>query len=274
LEELYGDNAETHAAELAHHIAEAEAITGPVKLANYSLLAGERALETYAWEEALAHFQRGLDARVGEPVDAQAAALWFGLGRSQAATLERTQLATAVESLKRAFNYYEEHMVIDRAVAVAEYRLSSTNAALFVGATQLIPRALNLVPPNSLQAGYLLSRYGMDLGRLQGNYEGAQEAFARALKIAERENDPLLEIRTRTGAAELDNWFCRFDDTLAKCLPSIELAKNVNDPIAEASAQEAAEPACTILGDPDEANSHSMAWLEIAKRIGHRDMLG
>ncbi|MCH6565281.1 MAG: hypothetical protein IH811_05340, partial [Proteobacteria bacterium] len=43
LEEIYGNNVEAHAAELAYHCAEAETILGPVKLVHYSLLAGEQA---------------------------------------------------------------------------------------------------------------------------------------------------------------------------------------------------------------------------------------
>ncbi|MEE9324565.1 MAG: protein kinase, partial [Dehalococcoidia bacterium] len=60
LEKLYGDQAEAHAAELAQHFAEAQEVLGTEKLLRYSLLAGERALTTYAYEEAVAHFQRGL----------------------------------------------------------------------------------------------------------------------------------------------------------------------------------------------------------------------
>ncbi len=63
LEELYGTDAESHAAELAHHFAEAQTLTGPDKLVRYSLLAGERALASNAWEDALTHFERGLVAR-------------------------------------------------------------------------------------------------------------------------------------------------------------------------------------------------------------------
>jgi predicted ATPase len=44
LEELYGSAAGAHAAELAHHFAQAESVLGPEKLARYSLLAGEQAL--------------------------------------------------------------------------------------------------------------------------------------------------------------------------------------------------------------------------------------
>ncbi len=42
LEEIYGDNAEAHAAQLAHHFDEAEAVSGPNQLVRYSLLARER----------------------------------------------------------------------------------------------------------------------------------------------------------------------------------------------------------------------------------------
>ena len=63
LEELYGDDAEAHAAELAHHFAEAEAVLGTEKLVRYSLLAGEGALAAYAFEEALAYFEQALAAK-------------------------------------------------------------------------------------------------------------------------------------------------------------------------------------------------------------------
>ena len=58
---------------------------GPEKLVHYSLLAGEKALAGYAYEDALAHFQRGLAAKEGQPVDEQTAALLYGLGRAEAA---------------------------------------------------------------------------------------------------------------------------------------------------------------------------------------------
>ncbi|MEE9234922.1 MAG: AAA family ATPase, partial [Candidatus Acidoferrales bacterium] len=63
LENLYGDDAESHAAELAYHFSRAEAVTGPDKLVRYSLLAGERGFASHAYEDALTHFERGLVAR-------------------------------------------------------------------------------------------------------------------------------------------------------------------------------------------------------------------
>ena len=132
LEELYGDNAEAHAAELAHHFSEAQTVTGTDKLVHYSTLAGERALSAYAWEEAQAHFERALIAKGflitgDEPaMDAEAASLLFGLGRAQVATFQGSQVQDAVATLKRAFDYYAEAGDVAHAVAVAEYPIPVT----------------------------------------------------------------------------------------------------------------------------------------------------
>ncbi|MCH7573305.1 MAG: hypothetical protein IH891_10355, partial [Planctomycetes bacterium] len=68
LEELYGEDADDHAVELAHYFAQAEAVTGTEKLVHYSLLAGDRALNIRAFEEAAAHFQRASILRDGRIV--------------------------------------------------------------------------------------------------------------------------------------------------------------------------------------------------------------
>ena len=158
------------------------------------------------------------------------------LGRAQAATLERLHVGIAVDTLRRAFDYFADIGDIPRAVVVAEYPFH-TNAAIFAGAGQLIPRALDLVPPDSLQAGYLLSRYGIELGRGRGDYEGAEAAFDQALKVAREKNDALLEMRTLVNAADVDFWYCRNEESLNKSLRAIDLAQHVDDPRTEIIAR-------------------------------------
>ena len=63
LEQLYAADAESHAVELVHHFAEAEPVLGTEKLTRYSLMAGERALSVYAYEQASDIFQRALAMR-------------------------------------------------------------------------------------------------------------------------------------------------------------------------------------------------------------------
>ncbi len=99
---------------------------GPEKLVHYSLVAGERALAGYAHEDATFHFQRGLATRDGQSMDTQTAALLYGLGRSQAATLDSHRVGEAVSNLRRAFEYYVEIGELDRAVAIAEHHVSAS----------------------------------------------------------------------------------------------------------------------------------------------------
>ncbi|MFQ6029542.1 MAG: AAA family ATPase, partial [Dehalococcoidia bacterium] len=106
IEELYQHESDAHAGELAHHFNQAMAISGPEKFIKYSLAAGEQALAAYAWEEAQSYFQRALVAKGQRAIDAETAALWSGLGRAQAGTLERQQIQQAIDTLSRAFEYY------------------------------------------------------------------------------------------------------------------------------------------------------------------------
>lgn len=121
LEDLYGNNAEAHAADLAHHFAETQTVLGAEKLVRYSLLAGERAMATHAYEDALDQFQRALDAKEGQPADAEGAAIFYGLGRAQAATSSRFGYREPLQNLRLAFDYYAE---AGDAVAIAQYPVS------------------------------------------------------------------------------------------------------------------------------------------------------
>ncbi|MCI0437993.1 MAG: AAA family ATPase, partial [Chloroflexi bacterium] len=107
-----------HAAELARHAVEAEAVIGPGKLVRYSATAGEQALAAFAWEDARLHFERALAGKEGQPMDAETAAIVSVLGRSLAALNQHEQAAA---NLKRAFAYYAEVGDVARAVATVDY---------------------------------------------------------------------------------------------------------------------------------------------------------
>jgi DNA-binding CsgD family transcriptional regulator len=295
LEELYGPDAEAHAAELAYHFAEAQAVLGLEKLVKYSLLAGERALAAYAWEEAQAHFQRALAAKEGQsPVgagqalpwgsegavptsrdaptgDAETAALLFGLGRAQAGTLERHQTQEAVATLQRAFDYYAAAGDVAGALAVAQYPMTIGTGR--TGVAGFIPRALKLVPPDSLAAGRLLCSYGAELGRVEGDYENAQAAFAQALAIARREGDLALEVRTLAEAADVDHFHLRFQEDLEKARRAIALAGRLGDHQAAWQAHLDAARTLTITGEVGGAQQHAAAALELAERLRGRYQL-
>ena len=186
LEELYGADAPAHAAELAYHLAEAEAVAGAEKLVRYSHLAGESALAAYAYEEALSHFQQAFAAKEGHLTgkgvlqdaateggsDAETADLLFGLGRAQAAIY---QIEESLANLGRAFKYSASARDAERVMAIASHLYPGV---LTRRMTDIHRRALSLVPSESHDAGRLLAVCGLSFGTT-GDYDGAKKPSPR-----------------------------------------------------------------------------------------------
>jgi tetratricopeptide (TPR) repeat protein len=279
LEKLYGDQADDHAPELLRHVLQAESLVGPERVVHYSLVAGENALDGHAFDEAEQIFSRALaikEPSVGTeskpietlPADADTAAILFGLGRAQAATLPLYRLREAVNSLSRAFDFYSETGDVELAITVAEHPFPTT-AGHATGRPQLIARALEIVPPDSLQAGRLLSIYGQVLGQEMGDTAGSQDASDRALAIAEREGDVALEIRTLVAAADVDLYMARWENCLARGERAVELISRVDDPRAETLAYFHVALSHLFLGNPDLAEGPAMASVSAAERLRH-----
>ncbi len=279
LEELYGPEAETHAAELAHHFAEAETVLDKEKLVSYSIMAGEQAIASYANEEALAHFQRALTAKegpssnanAGQGVDAEMAAILFGLGRAQVATLVRAQAQEAVDTFRRAFGAFVALGDTENAVAVAMYPHGFQRSSS--GMADMAARALELVPPDSLEAGYLLARYGSALSWESQDYGGAQEYLERAVEIARHKGDRVLEVRALVITAQIHYDQEKYRETIEKSLPIIELAHSLDELDTLVHARIMCANALLSFGDGNESQIHATAGLEEAERLHNSSLL-
>ena len=278
LEDLYGGDADAHAAELAHHFSQAEAVVGTDKLVRFSLLAGEKALTSYAWEEAQFQFERGLAAR-GLPVvgedrlpDLQVADLIYGFGRARVGTAQRRETQEAVNALARAFDYYIDNGEAFAAVAVAGYPVPM--GGVRTGMARMIRTALTLIPDGSLEAGRLQSRLGFEAGRVEGDYEQAAAAFEQALSIARAEEDAALEMDTLALAADVDFFHKKREESLNRSLEAIELALRNDNPQVEASARLNAYRLLTEIGESQAARTHTSALLDVGERLRDRYWLG
>ena len=272
-EDLYGDDATAHAAELAYHFAEAEAVLGIEKAVEYGILAGERALAAFAYEEAAGHFRRALASKDGQPMDAVVASLHAGLGLALSATVQRDQIQGVLSSLALAFDYYVEVGDIARAVAVAECRLPFFVGRL-EGAAERVARALKLVPPDSHDAGRLLSRYVRLIGSENTGYESAKDAFGQALAIAKKEGDTSLEMQILAGFAYIAFFHMQHGESLDNSLIAIDLAQQANDLHAEVEARSCAHWCFLELGMPGESHRQASAALAVAERLQDRFWLG
>ncbi len=188
LEHLYGAEADNHAARLARHFALAGSVGEPSKLTHYSQKAGDRALASYALEEALEHYEIALSASQGEPSDRQSAEIhytkgsvenWLGDGKK------------AVESLNHAFDIFLEIGDIESAVEAVSVGIV-TEVGSLPELVNFHSRGLELVQPGSIASARLLIEHGHALTSDGMDYAGAVRAFEQAIKIAEREEDAKL----------------------------------------------------------------------------------
>jgi len=275
LEELYGDQAEDHAAELAHHFDEAEAVTGAEKLVHYSKLAGERSLASYAFDEALSHFQRALAAKEGEPgstgmeqpMDEETADILLGLGYAQ---IPLALLDDGVSSLRRAFDYYVDAGNIPKVVEIAEW---GHWASLIQRMQDEKRRALELVEPDSHDAGRILPSYGYALALEADGYGPAMEIFDKALAISRRENDKLIELRALANRGNIQGFHLRWQECLEACLQAIDLSASVDDPISKLRATQWATEALIELGESKQASLRAKETLELVERMHARAWL-
>ncbi len=274
LETLYGDEPGDHVSELAYHFAQAEAVTGPGKVATYSLQAGERALESYAWEEALEHFKIGLTAKgvdlngLKPAPDRIAANLLYGFGRSQLAIGQLSQSNDAVTSFSQAFEHFASSGEVERAVEIAVYPLPLI-AGHVTGAGWLITRALDLVPAGSLQAGRLQASYGRVMGLEEVDYEAASLAFNTALDIAKQKGDATLELQTLSFACDVDGYHLKLTEALGKGLRAVELAGSIDNPRAELMARMWCFFSLMTTGNLSSAAGHAAAMLPLWERLRH-----
>ena len=180
-------------------------------------------------------------------------------------------MGDAVATLTRAFKGYVETGDLDRALAVANQ--PTPIEPELRGLAQLLADALELVPQDSHQAGSLLPTYGRALGVEEGDYEGAQEAFKRALVIAQREQDQALEMWTQAWAGGVDGLHLRSQLELQAGLRAIELSGTIGNIAAEWMGHIWASRAHSELGDPARAWPHAGAALAIAERLRDRSRL-
>lgn len=269
LEHRYQIGVEGHAAELAHHFAEAGTPDAREKAIDYSLIAGEYALSTFAYEQAFDHFTLALAFKEGQTVDDQTAQAIFGLGRAQTTVLPRHRLGEAHQNLLRAFDYYVETNNTAQIVAIGQFPIIALSEhAISTGL--LAGRALELVPPDSLDAARLHGLYGRSQGMENGDNKTAQESFDKALAIAKREADISLEMSILLHATQVDSWHHDFQLAAERSQRAVDIALELSDLRGEVAARYFLSIATRTLGDIEGYKTQATNILEPAEKLHDR----
>ena len=181
LEQLHGPSVAAYAAQLATHAARAEVLVGSATLVKYSRMAGEQLVAAHAFGDALPHFERAWRARTAESLDAESAAILFGLGCAQATTALRWNRQEGWANLRRAMGFYLRAGDVSRAVEAATHPSIVPEGA--TGVFEVVEPILADVALGSTAEGWLQARLGAAaylIGRCTGGRACRSTARSRS----------------------------------------------------------------------------------------------
>ena len=272
MEELYVDHLDEHVVELAHHCAEAETVVGEEKVVRYSRMAGERAAAAYAWVEARAYFEQALAALGEDAPAADRAAILFGLGRSELFSLTYPDIQRGWDNVARAFDLYDGLGDSEAAVEVAKQ--SGGYRAMWVNGTEdVYSRALELVAPSSVDAGYLLEQHADAIRFEQSDAPKSLEALEQALAIAMHTGEKRLEYRVLMNLGWVKIADGHFRVAIQHFLRALELSRERAQPMEEMVARGWLTAVSIQTGDPDVASQHLDAALRLIECTGVKSVV-
>lgn len=186
VEHTYAGDLEAHAADLAHHLSRSGPGADTERLVRYLRMAGDRAMDVAAFEDALAHFEHALTLVRADDRDRRAELL----ERQAMALRSVARWDDALRAMDGALELYEalgRTDALGRLCWAMVYQLAW--AARFEEAVLVAGRGLGALGdlPNPDRAR-LLCAGGWIFG-LGGAYDTATEMFEQGLELAEELND-------------------------------------------------------------------------------------
>lgn len=228
LEALYNGNLSPHYERLTEHSSRAVMLLGIDRLVHYALLSGEQAIERFTFETASTYFQMGLQALGGGALSKEKAALLLGYGRSQAAM---GMFDEAIGSLSGAMDYYEKERDAKTVAAICAFKVCDP------GSVELCRRALSVVPPDTIEFGYILALCGNSLMCFRPDGTAGREMLQKALNIALKLKHGHLEMRVHTLWA-MGAWMqFRAQECLEHSLAAMELSRSIYDSFTVVSSR-------------------------------------
>ena len=249
LEQLYGDSAPDHAAELVEHAVKAETIIGEEKAVHYCLEAGNEALRKCAYEKAHEYFRQGLEIRIGE--DIQTAELYFGYGKAQACM--RSEVWEQSETtMAKAFSLYEKLKNRQGMIAVATHPIGP-----YFSAT-IAETALQFVEPDSSEEALLRIQNGLHGYNRSRDYAASASQFQRALEIAEKKRDKRLKMKVLSQRAWLEWYAIHFLEAEKISKEAVDLASEIDDPYSMVNARIIAANMSGMMNPRDAISQHKI----------------
>jgi tetratricopeptide (TPR) repeat protein len=190
LESLYGNDAEPPLAQLAYHWFESASAADAGRAIDYAQRAGTRAFEHLAYEEAVGHFERALEAvdLSDDDHDAVRAALFVELGHARGASGDLQGSHAAYDAATVAARTLADGVLLARA-ALGRAGLFTVGAMDEENVARLEEALRHLPPDDSCERSQVLCRLAIEL--YWGGDRTRMEAFATdGFEMARRLGDP------------------------------------------------------------------------------------
>jgi tetratricopeptide (TPR) repeat protein len=258
--------AQEHAADLAHHLHQAGAAADPEKTVRYLTLAGEQALGTAAFEDALRHYEDALSLQPAEERKARADLLYKrgsalrGLGRWEEAISDWRQALDAYEELGEA-------EAVGRVCIEMSWLLAWANRT--AEGVQVARRGLSTRGEEvSADRCRLLAVAGDNLS-LSGDHDAADPMIDQALEMAEGLGDQRLLGQVLTYKTAHHLYYAQFRTVVEVGMRAVELLREAGDVWELVNVLWYPQLAFNLLGRFDEAAEIEQELEPLASRLGH-----
>ena len=264
IEASLGDRADERAEEIVHHLLNAGSGTDADKLLRYLTVAGRRAMDAAAWEDALGHFENALSLVEGRTRARAEALVNLGLALRSLGRIE-----DAATAWREALDLYTE---VDEAEAAAElcaqlaYDLGYSGRA--VQGLEFVQRGLAISAGMRSAARVRLVASGSSYLAWAGQREEAAAQAEEALALAVELGDPWLEAYVYASRATAAYLFMDFRGVV-EAGRHIEASKGLHGrPWERAVLLGLVEFAHLFLGEPDASEAVGEEQAPIAERMG------
>ena len=115
-----------------------------------------------------------------------------------------------------------------KAVEAAVYPILAGWGSKQSSATEMTQRAIDLVEPRSIQAGYILSQHGFNAYCETRDAGGALEAMEQALEISTLWEDENLKARTLVNTAIVEAYELQLESAISHCRQAIMLSERLD----------------------------------------------
>jgi tetratricopeptide (TPR) repeat protein len=268
IERLYPCAVDERAGEVADHLLKAGSFADPKRLVRWLKLAGERALEAVAFEEARRSFRTALShsdaVGVRERADllARLAIAERGLERWEAGR------ANLREALEIYIHLGDREMI---GSSFTELTDAFSRAGRFQEAIETARRGLDSLKTDvSADRAHLLAALGRARAAT-GAYQPAHQALQEALNLAFQLSDRKLEARLLSGRSLVNFYFFRLREAAADGFLSKQLGGSEAPPWHRALQLQILQGALLHLGRLEEAVRIADELEPLARKIGQSD---